>query len=246
MTTSMLRDIRFAIRLLLKNPGFTAVAIVTLGLAVAANTVVFSIVHAILLRPLPFAEPGRLVQVASQYPGQFPGYWGFSWHEYIDIAKDAHALESAGAWFTEDANLTGGDKPVAVRTTFATASLLPTVGVAPMLGRFFDASEDVPGDPSAAMYGYGGTRVVVLGYDVFKTVFGGDPNIVGRTVKVNAMPATVVGVMPRDFDFPERAQIWVPAGIDSSKMGRGNHWFRAIGRLREGWGSRLRRQRWRH
>jgi len=230
----MLLDLRFAIRLLLKNPAFTMVAVLTLGLAVAANTVVFSVVNAILIRPLHFAEPSRLVQLNTQYPGEFEGYWQFSAPEYAELSRDAHAFESVGAYAEQSANLTGGDKPVSVRAVYATASLLPTLGVAPMLGRTFDASEDVPGDPVASFSGLGGTHVVVLSYDLFNTVFGGDKNIVGRTVRVDAMPVTVVGVMPRGFDYPNRTQMWLPAGIDMPKMRRNTHWFPIIGRLKPG------------
>ncbi|WP_394844247.1 ABC transporter permease [Pendulispora brunnea] len=232
----MLQDIRFAIRLLIKNIGFTAVAIVTLALAVAANTVVFSIVNAILIRPLPFPEAERLVRINVTYPGQFEGYWNFSGPEYFDISRDVQSMESMGAWMEEDANLTGGDKPVVVNAAYTTASLLPTLGVPPMLGRFYDASEDIPGDSSVADFGVGGTRAVVLGYGIFMSAFGGDRNIIGRTVKVDAIPATVVGVMPRGFEFPERVQIWMPLGMDKSKLARGNHWFRVLGRLRRGVG----------
>ncbi|HWL87253.1 MAG TPA: ABC transporter permease, partial [Polyangiaceae bacterium] len=232
----MLLDIRFAIRLLFKNLGFTAVAIVTLGLAVAANTVVFSIVNAILVRPLPFAEPSRLIQINTTYPKQWDALWDFSAPEYVELAREAHAFDSIGAWERDDVNLTGGDRPMAVNAAYTTASFLPTFGVAPMLGRLFEPSEDVPGDPSAAISGYGGTRAVILGYDLFATVFGGDRNIVGRTVRVNAMPATVVGVMPRGFDFPEQTQIWMPIGLDMSKikMTRGSHWLGVVGRLKRG------------
>ncbi|HWL86300.1 MAG TPA: ABC transporter permease [Polyangiaceae bacterium] len=227
----MLQDIRLSIRLLLKNLGFTAVVIATLGLAVAANTVVFSIVNAILIRPLPFPEPGRLVQLNTKYPFQEPGNWELSWFEYVDVKREMHSLESAGAWDIGDANLTAGDRPVMVTAAKVTSNLLPLLGVRPMLGRFFDASEDVPGEPSVTSFGYGGARVVVLGYGTFKTVFGGDPNIVGRTVKIDALPVTVVGVMPRDFEFPERAQIWMPLAADASKMQRAVHRLNVIGRL---------------
>ncbi|WP_394833768.1 ABC transporter permease [Pendulispora rubella] len=232
----MLQDIRFALRLLVKNIGFTAVAIATLALAVAANTVVFSIVNAILIRPLPFPEPERLVRVNVTYPGQFEGYWNFSGPEYFDVARDVQSLESMGAWTKGDANLTGGDKPLVVTTAYTTASLLPTLGVQPMLGRFYDANEDIPGDSSVAEYGVLGTRAVVLGYGLFKQAFGGDRNIIGRTVKVDAVPVTVVGVMPRGFEFPEHVQMWMPLGMDKAKLARGNHWFSVMGRLRRGVG----------
>ncbi|WP_394833769.1 ABC transporter permease [Pendulispora rubella] len=223
----MLQDIRFALRLLGKNLGFTVVAITTLGLAVAANAVVFSIVHAILIRPLPFPEPERLVRINTQFVEQpSDTYWPFSAHEYTELAAEVHAFQSMGAYDDEDANLTGSDQPVAVHVATVTASFLPTLGVPPMLGRFFDENEDRPGD----------VRAIVLGYDLFKTVFGGDPSVVGRTVQYNATPVTVVGVMPRGFEFPERTQLWAPLRIDLSKSTRGSHWLNVIGRLKPGLG----------
>ncbi|WP_394844248.1 ABC transporter permease [Pendulispora brunnea] len=223
----MLQDIRFALRLLAKNLGFTLVAITTLGLAVAANAVVFSIVHAILIRPLPFPEPERLVRTSTQYVEQASDtYWPFSAHEYTELAAEAHAFQSIGAYDDEDANLTGTEQPVAVHAATVSASFLPTLGVPPMLGRFFDESEDRPGD----------VRAIVLGYDIFATVFGGDASVVGRTVQYNATPVTVVGVMPRGFEFPEHAQLWAPLRIDLSKSTRGSHWLNVVGRLKPGTG----------
>ena len=223
----MLQDIRFALRLLGKNLGFTVVAITTLGLAVAANAVVFSIVHAILIRPLPFPEPERLVRISTQHERlSSDSYWPFSSHEYTELAAEAHTFQSMGAYDHEDMNLTGTDQPVPVHVATVTASFLPTLGVPPMLGRFFDESEDRPGD----------VRAIVLGYDLFTTVFGADASVVGRTVQFNSTPVTVVGVMPPGFEFPERAQLWAPIRIDLSKSTRGTHWLSVIGRLKPGIG----------
>ncbi|WP_394840945.1 ABC transporter permease [Pendulispora brunnea] len=232
----MLQDIRLAIRLLLKNRGFTAIVLATLGLAVAANTVVFSIVHAILFRPLPFPEPERLLQVNTESPFEEPGDWGLSWFEYADVRTHARTLESVGAWDIGDANLTAGERSVVVTAAKVTSTFLPTLGVRPMFGRLFDAGEDVPGDPTVTTFGYGGAHAVVLGYGIFQTAFGGDPSVVGRTVKIDALPVTVVGVMPRDFAFPERAQIWMPLAADPAKMQRAIHRLNVIGRLAPGAG----------
>ncbi|WP_394823956.1 ABC transporter permease [Pendulispora albinea] len=224
----MLQDVRFALRLLVKNLGFTIVAITTLGLAVAANTVVFSIVDAILIRPLPYPHPERLVRVYTQAPMRERYQFPVSAPEYVDLARDSKSYESVGAWNMDlhATNLSGGDHPVAVNAALVTASFLPTMGVAPLLGRFFDPSEDTPGDP----------RVVVLAYRLYESLFGADPSVVGKTVYVNAVPVTVVGVMPKAVDFPEWVDVWLPLRIDPEELARdrryGSHRLHVVARLK--------------
>ena len=225
----MLQDIRFALRLLVKNLGFTVVAITTLGLAVAANAVVFSIVNTILIRPLPYANPDRLVRAYTQFPSLGQEQFYLSAPEYLDLAHDARSYESVAAWHgLASKNLTGADQPVSVNAAYATSNLISTLGVSPMLGRFFDASESEPGDPRAA----------VLSYGLYNRVFGADRNIVGRTIYVDALPVTVVGVMPKGFAFPEKAELWLPLAIDPAQLASdrryGNHRLEVMARLKPG------------
>ncbi len=226
----MLQDVRFALRLLLKNFGFTAVAIATLGLAVAANAVVFSIVNAILIRPLPYANPEQLVRVYMEFKSLGLDQFSMSAPEFLDLVHDARSFSSVGAWRARDyaVNLTGGDRPVAANAAYVSASLLPTLGVEPMKGRVLDPSEDTPGDP----------RAVVMSYGLFNRAFGADPKIVGSTVYLNAMPVTVVGVMPKGFDYPEGTDLWVPLQLTPAEIATarkyGNHQYYTVARLKPG------------
>ncbi len=219
------QDARFALRLLRKTPAFTLVAVLTLGLAVAANTVVFSVVDAVLVRPLPYPDPASLVRIDTQFPSSgFSQFWT-SPPEYLALVRDARSYDSVGAWVSGTVNLTGGDHPVFVNAANTTASLLPTLGVQPLLGRFFDASEDTPGPP----------RAVVIGYGLWQSAFGGDPNVVGKTAQIDAQPVTVVGVMPKGFDYPVAGtEMWIPVRIDRAKMSSSNHYLTVVARLRQG------------
>jgi putative ABC transport system permease protein len=222
---AFLQDARFALRLLTKSPLFTAVAVLTLAIGIAANTVMFSVLDAVILRPLPYPDAARLVQVHTGFPGLgFDTFW-VSAPEYRDIAKDTRAFESIGAWGTGRANVTDGDRKLVVNEIASTASLLPMLGVQPALGRFFTEAEDQPGDPS----------VVILGHGLWTRAFGADPAIIGKTIHVDAIPVRVVGVMPKGFDFPGNdTELYVPGNIDYAKASRGGHYLYVVGRLRGG------------
>ncbi|HEY2509553.1 MAG TPA: ABC transporter permease [Polyangiaceae bacterium] len=224
---SILQDVRFALRQLRKAPTFTLVAMLTLGLAVAANTVVFSVVNAILIRPLPYPDAGRLVRIDTQFPTQHLDKFWVSGPEYLALSRDARSFESVGAWTTDSFNLTGSDQPLAVTTADASSTLLPTLGVAPLLGRYFDASEDTPGDP----------RAIVIGYGLWQRAFGADANVVGRTVGIDGIPVKVVGVMPKGFDFPVAGtDAWVPLRLNPATTRPGNHYLTLTARLKSGVG----------
>jgi putative ABC transport system permease protein len=220
-----MQDIRFALRLLRKTPGFTLVCVLTLGLAIAANTVVFSVVNAVMLRPLPYRSPEALVRIDTQFhETHFDKFW-VSPPEYLQLVKDSRSYESLGAWTLTNLNVTGGTEPVAVDAAATTASFFPTLGVQPMLGRFYDAGEDLPGDP----------RAIVISYGLWQRSFGKDPAIVGKTVRIDGAPVTVVGVMPKGFDYPQASiDVWVPVRIDPAKMQPGNHYLTIVARLRQG------------
>ena len=221
----MLRDLRYALRMMLRAPGFTAVLVLTLALGIGASTTIFSVVNSVLLRPLPYKDPDRLVRVYTAFLGrmQLHDFW-VSYPEYEDLKRGCRSCANVAAWARGTASISGGDRPVRVEAAWGTHTLLDTLGARPALGRFFDASEDHPGDPTA----------VVIGYRVWKTAFAGDPSVLGKTVHVDAMPVTIVGVMPEGFDFPSGIQAWLPSGVDPAKAGRGGHNYSVIARIAPG------------
>ena len=214
-------DIRYALRMLAKTPGLTAVLAITLALGIGASTTIFSVVHSVVLRPLPYQDPDRLVRVYSEFPTQGLHSFWVSPPEFDDLRRECRSCEQVGAWARGSASLGGGDRPVRIEAAFASHELLPLLGVRPELGRWFDASEDRPGDPT----------VIVLGHDVWKRAFAGDPSIVGRTIQLDARPVTVVGVMPAGFDFLDREEAWIPLGVDFAKANRGGHFLHVVVRL---------------
>ena len=189
------RDIRFALRMLVKNPGFTGAVVLCLTLGIGATTAIFSVVNAVLLRPLPYAEPDRLVRVYSEF-GTFTGgglrrFW-ISPPEFLDLRRDTKSWQSLDGWVNGGANLTGAANPVRATASFLSGGLLQTLGVAPMLGRLIVPEDD---DPKSAV-------VADISYGLWKSVFGRDPGVVGREVLLNGQKCTIVGVMPDGFVFP--------------------------------------------
>lgn len=223
---SLCQDIRYALRMMVKTPGLTAVLATTLALGIGASTTIFSVVSSVVLRPLPYEQPDRLIRVYTEFKGGLglSRFW-VSAPEYLDFSKTCGSCESTAAWSRGTASLSGGDRPVRVEAAYVTQSLLPLLGVRPILGRWFDKGEEVPG---------GDPTVVVLGHDVWKRAFGGDTRIVGRKITLDAMPVTVIGVMPPGFDFLDREEAWVPANIDYAKANRGGHYLNVVARLKPG------------
>lgn len=224
---SLGQDIRYALRMMVKTPGLTAVLAITLALGIGASTTIFSVVNSVVLRPLPYEQPDQLVRVYTEFKGRgfnLERFW-VSAPEYLDFSKSCSSCQSTAAWSRGTASLAGGDRPVRIEAAYVTQSLLPLLGVRPILGRWFDAAEEVPG---------GDPTVVVLGYDVWKRAFGADKRIVGRQIHLDAMPVTVIGVMPPGFDFLDREEAWVPININYAKAGRGSHYLHVIARLKPG------------
>ena len=186
------QDLRYAARMLRKNPGFTAVAVITLALGIGANTAIFSVVNAVLLRPLPFREPDQLVRVYSEFPTmQLKKFW-LSPPELLDIQKEAKSWESIGAWAPGGLNVGTDSEPLRVTSAAITRGLIETLGVQPVQGRNFTAEEDLNGGP----------RVAIISHGLWQRAFGGASDIIGKQIQVNSQTTTVVGVMPRDFGFP--------------------------------------------
>ena len=222
----LLHDLRYAVRLQRKNPGFTIVAVIALALGIGANTAIFSVVNTVLLRPLPYKDPERLVMVwedASRhgYPRDTPAA-----ANYVDWRDQNQVFESMAAIADTSFNLTGAGDPERLEGRRVSANLFPLLGVDPQIGRVFTAAEDQPG----------AQRVVLLSYALWQRRFGGDPNIVGRALTLNGESHVVVGVMPARFQLPSSDdQAWVPIAFTQQETGnRGRHYLQVLARLKPG------------
>ena len=223
---SVLSELRPALRRLARAPGFTAVSVVTLALGIAGTTTAFSVINAILLRPLPYEDPDRLVQLWHAAPGVGMAQVEQSDASYIQYHdKAARSFESVASYQSSAANLTGGQEPERVSSSNITETLLPTLGVRPAMGRNFTEQEDRPGGPAA----------VILSDALWRRRYGGDPAILGKSIQVDGSPREVVGIMPASFSFPEAGtDVWLPMGIDRAHLNTGSFNRNAIGRLRPG------------
>jgi putative ABC transport system permease protein len=225
LLASTLQDARFAARMLRRSPGFTAVAVLTLGLGIGAGTAVFSVVESVLLRQPPLAAPDRLVMVwLDDHQHGFPRD-EMSYPRFDDTRRLAASLSGAAAFERQSFVLTGGgDEPEQLRGLAASASLFSVLGVRAALGRTFVAGEDVPGND----------RVVVLAHGLWVRRFGADPAIVGRRLQINSQPCVVIGVMPASFYFPDRQQeLWMPLAPDAERRAQRNAiWLSVVARLR--------------
>jgi predicted permease len=223
----MIQDVRIAFRSLAKARGFTAIALLTLGLGIGANTVVFSLVNALLLRPLPFGEAtDRIVSIHSIHPTQFPEGWDdadVSYADLNDIARESVLLEDVAGYLGRGFTLYEEDA-VRIRGGSVTVNLFDLLGVEPILGRsFLEGEGALPGFESVA----------VLSYGLWQSRFGGDPTIVGKTVRVNERELEVVGIMPPRFRFPEIDDFWVPYDPGEG-TGRADRFLHGVARLRQG------------
>jgi len=224
------RDVRFAIRTLRKSPGFAAVALATLALGIGANAAIFSVVDAVLLRPLPYADPGRLVVAYQTLPSQGVTSNGVSYLNYLDWTK-ARSVERLGAVRMHDYTLTGAGEPALVAAGTVTANVFGLLGTAPLLGRgLVDADDSAEAAP-----------VAVLTEKLWRDRFGGDPAVVGRAVRLDERVFTIVGVMPSRFRTPPDvppADLWTPLSqdpiFDDLRQKRGGHYLTIVGRLKDG------------
>jgi putative ABC transport system permease protein len=212
--------------MLWKKPGFTVVAILALALGIGANTAIFSVVNAVLLRPLPFADPDRLVIVWMDNRQLGLKEDIHSYPNFVDYRDQNKVFESLAAYRNASVNLTGTGEPERVIGAASTASLFEVMRVAPVIGRAFTAEEDQTGHDS----------VIILGYGLWQRRFGADKNIIGQSVALSGTTRTVIGVMPPDFRFPSKtAEFWVPlAPGPQVKDQRGAFWLNVIGRLKPG------------
>ena len=236
---SLLQDIRYGIRSLSKRPGFVVLAVITLGLGIGANTAIFSVVNAVLLRPLPFKDPERVVLLWGFLPkfAQTTDKLPTSAPNYLALASQSQSFEHLSAFRSWSWQLTGGAEPEQLQGARVSANFFAAVGASPMLGRPFDVQEDQPNQ----------SAVAIISYGLWQRQFGADQNIVGRTMTLNGQTVTVVGVMPDGFRFPGGANlipglqfafqndVWMPLAISEDERARqGNLNLAMVGRLKPG------------
>jgi putative ABC transport system permease protein len=227
------QDLRFAARMLRKSPGFTAVAMLTLALGIGANTAIFTVINAVMLRPLPYAEPDRLVRIWESNPPLGWPTFGVSHPNYLDWAAQTRAFDALAAAASAGFTLSDGGNAERVIALASTHTFLPLLGTTPLIGRNFQADEDRPG---------GNTRVALLTYSYWHRRFGADPNVLGRTLTLNNQPYTVIGVLPEDFAWGAQLgsssttgglELIVPLAPDPARN-RADHRLAVIGRLKAG------------
>lgn len=221
---TLLQDLRYGLRQLHRNPGFTAVVILTLALGIGANTAIFSVVYDVLLKPLPYPQPGRLIWIARTQPPFAPNHaLPFSGPNYLDLARLNDSFQYMAAMFYGDFSLTGHGEPERVIGEQVTADFFRVLGTQPALGRGFLPGEDQAGHELEA----------VLSFGFWQRKFGGARDVVGRTLSLNEHTYTIVGVMPRSFGYPSYTdEVWVPMVVP--KTHRGDNSYRSIGRLKPG------------
>src|SRR5262245_10739762 len=219
------QDLRYGARMLMKAPNYTLIAVITLALGIGANTAIFSVVHAALLKPLPYDEAGKLVMVWQSFPQRGLDLVPMSFPNFVDLRDQAQVFKVMGVFGNIPMSLTGAGEPERIAGMRVSATLLPISGVAPLLGRAFLPEEDRPG----------GNRVVILSNGFWRRRFGADAQIIGKSITLDDQSYAVVGVMPPDFDFPPpfkitfasipasypSAEFWVPVALDVNTQMRG-------------------------
>ena len=223
------QDVKYAVRMLRKAPGFTAVAVLTLGLGIGANTAIFSVVNAVLVRGLPFRQPSQLVSL-FQFPGKSTRVmgWAASGPDVVDWQRYSHSFSEISASIMDEANLTGGGAPQHVMGQKVTVNYFALLGLSAAVGRTFAPGEDEAGRDN----------VVMVSYGLWQRTFGGE-KIVGRTIELDDQPFTVIGVMPATYCDPRtwmnpESNYWLPLPRKQLESNRGNHMYAAFGRLAPG------------
>ena len=221
---TLIQDLRYGFRMLVKNPGFALIAILALALGIGANTAIFSVVNAVLLRPLPYATADRLVYVEAVNPAQGITNSNVSPPDFSDWKNQSQTFEDMAAFITGGAILSGNAEPERVPGAYVTASFFSLLGAKPALGRALVAEDDRPGAED----------VTVISHGLWQRRFGADPNILGSKVNISGTSTTIVGVMPAGFEFMEPMDVWRPIGLDYAKERRDNRYLQVIALLKPG------------
>ena len=222
---TLFQDLRFGIRMLLKNPGFSCVAVIALALGIGANTAIFSVVNSVLLRPLPYAEPDRLFELREEKLPEYPDF-PVTPATFLDWQKQSTTFAQIGACLTTSLNVSGATNPERLRAAQLSAGFISMLGVNPAIGREFLAEEDQPGH----------NTVAIISHRLWQRQLGGDPEVTGRTIKVNDNKYTIIGVMPPKFAYPETdTDIWIPMAFDADdRQAYGAHFISVLARLNPG------------
>jgi len=225
------QDTRFAFRMLRKNPGFTAVAVLTLALGIGANTAIFSVVYAVLLKPLPYAKSDQLFNVFQAKPQDGITGTGWSYANFAELREQNHVFSEMAGAQKHQLTLTARGEPSVVNTSVVTTELFSLFGEQPLAGRLFSSEDGKPGAPP----------VVMLGENLWRGLFGADPKTIGSSINLDKRSFTVIGIMPAAFRFPllaEGEQVWIPLVQDplfgSMMPRRAGHWLQVTGRLKPG------------
>jgi len=222
----MRQDLVSALRHLRKNPGYTLVTVLTLALGIGANTAIFSVVNGVVLKPLPYPNPSRLVYITSQFPGLgFDQFW-VSAPEFIEFRERNQSFQDVGAYRAGAVNLGTADQPRRVTSAVVTSELMPVLGVAPLRGRQFTRADTLPGAED----------VGALSAEIWRSAFGADESVLGRVIPVDGVPTRIVAVMPPGYDVhDQKIQVWLPLTLDPANPGgRGGHFLYLVGRLKDG------------
>ena len=220
----LLNDLRYTARMLRQSPLFTLAVVLTVALGIGANTAIFSVVNAVLLRPLPYEQPSRLVWIAEKNDRLNLPTFGTSVLNYLSWKEQSRTFDQLAAFGFASFNLTGHGDPEQFTGGTVTPSLFPLLGIKPILGRSFADGEDRPGSP----------KVVMISEGLWKRRFGGDPSLVGRSLTLNGVDCTVVGIAPAALALLSNGDMWIPLTIEPGREIRLNHVILAVGRLRPG------------
>src|SRR4029453_18794271 len=221
----MRQDLVYALRSLRKSPGYAAVTILTLALGIGANTAIFSVVNGVILKPLPYPSPERLIFITSQFPSLgFDQFW-VSAPEFVEFAESNRSFQQVGASRAGAVNLGTQTQPRRVNSAVITSELMPVLGVAPIRGRQFTREDTLPGAEDVA----------ILSHEIWRTAFASDVSVMGRVGRIVRAPTPIGGIIPAGYDIHDaKVQVWLPLTLDPANPGnRGGHFLYLVGRLRD-------------
>lgn len=221
---TLFKDIRYGFRSLLKHPGFTVIAVITLALGIGANSAMFSTVNSVLLKPLSYPDADRIVVLEGINPAKGITQSNLSIPDFADWQSQNQVFDQLAGFVFGGSLLTSGDETERVRGAGVTTDFFPLFGAAALVGRTLQADDSQKGRD----------QVVVLSYGLWQRRFGGNPNVIGTTVTISGESSTIVGVMPAGFDYPEQSELWVPYPIDAAAQRRDNRFFLVVARLKPG------------